>query len=863
MSVNPSPIGGFAAQFFDNNGNPLSGGKIYTYVAGTTTPQATYTNAFGTTPHANPIVLDSAGRVPGGEIWLTDSLIYKFVIETSTSILIGTYDNITGVNSNFVNYTVQEEVITATAGQTVFNLTSINYAPGTNSLSVYIDGVNQYVGDSYLETDSNTVTFTAGLHVGAEVKFTTAVQVTTGAVNASDVGYVYPATGAVAQTVQERLEQYVSVKDFGAVGDGVTNDFAAIQAAVDTGKAVFFPKSTYVCQGALAFDNDNQSILLQGSHLIVDTITFDAQNVVLDLGGGIIDQNCRYAKVAVVPPPQATTITVDDASRLIPGQTFVSSWGDNISQFPLGGPTDPNPHTISQIVGNVVTLNRPMNGTTMTLTLDLNVGNFSYGTIFSLVSGSAIVLNGVVKNAVGYYGVTPNSGAADANVLFQQVNFESNGTDQFFLKNGQTWKFSYCTFAQNLDVAKSGFYFAGDAYLYLDNCSGKLGNYDMPFIAGDFGTTYTGGEIVLTNCRFSGETELNPAAGYFAVNCLHVIEFEFNGNFDRVVVENCEFSHYQRQFISTTVLAKSRAIALGLLSVKNSSIACPFAYFLMTGAGNFFVCPNARVSNTSFYVDSSQNGFAFSYADGISGATTAFQPHFDGCYFKLAYDSAQIFTESTISHSTFDQTPLKISYNTAHYDNCWLKNGSSISVSPGFSTEFYGSFGTFIVDDTDFPLALGNLFSMQGGSNLSGAYFGSVKSANGSMWYDIFKVGTTIYASGEAKIANSTYFLRGDDYFIPTGSRILDMYAGTTSRVTFDYLPALTATAAAGATSIVVSDTTGIAIGDRVNIVLDSGLVDTRQVAPSWGGVGLTVPLTSGLSSQASSGNQTCFFRVV
>lgn len=241
MSVNPSPIGGFAGQFFDNNGQPLSGGKVYTYAAGTTTPQATYTSALGITPHANPIVLDSAGRVPGGEIWLTDGLIYKFVFETSTAILIGTYDNITGVNSNFVNYTVQEEVITATAGQTVFNLSTINYTPGTNSLSVYIDGVNQYVGDSYLETDSNTVTFTSGVHVGAEVKFTTAVQTTTGAMDASMVGYTAGFTGATGQTVQTKLEQYVSVKDFGAVGDGVTDDTAAIQAALSAANQVYFP----------------------------------------------------------------------------------------------------------------------------------------------------------------------------------------------------------------------------------------------------------------------------------------------------------------------------------------------------------------------------------------------------------------------------------------------------------------------------------------------------------------------------------------------------------------------------------------------------------------------------------------------
>lgn len=98
MTVNLSALGGAASQFFDNNGVILSGGKIYTYAAGTTTPRATYTSSSGVTPHANPIILDSAGRVPGGEIWLTDTLIYKFVLETSTGILLGTYDNVPGIN---------------------------------------------------------------------------------------------------------------------------------------------------------------------------------------------------------------------------------------------------------------------------------------------------------------------------------------------------------------------------------------------------------------------------------------------------------------------------------------------------------------------------------------------------------------------------------------------------------------------------------------------------------------------------------------------------------------------------------------------------------------------------------------------
>jgi parallel beta-helix repeat protein len=271
MSVTPSPIGGFAAQFFDNNGVILSGGKIFTYAAGGTTPQATYTSALGIQPHSNPIVLDSAGRVPGGEIWLTDGLVYKFVIETSTGGLIGTYDNITGVNSNFVNYTIQEEIITATAGQTVFNLSTINYAPGTNSLSVYIDGVNQYVGDSYLETDSDTVTFTAGLHVGAEVKFTTAIQTTTGAVNADIVAYDPPFTGGVATNVEAKLAQYVSVKDFGAVGDGVADDTAAIQDAIDAANSVYIPFGSYLVTAQIDLKSDLTINADVGAKLVLDT----------------------------------------------------------------------------------------------------------------------------------------------------------------------------------------------------------------------------------------------------------------------------------------------------------------------------------------------------------------------------------------------------------------------------------------------------------------------------------------------------------------------------------------------------------------------------------------------------------------
>lgn len=72
--------------------------------------------------------------------------------------------------------TQEQEIQTATAGQTVFTLTSISYVPGTNNLAVYVDGVNQYCQGSsysYVETDSTTVTFVSGLTAGSVVKFVT------------------------------------------------------------------------------------------------------------------------------------------------------------------------------------------------------------------------------------------------------------------------------------------------------------------------------------------------------------------------------------------------------------------------------------------------------------------------------------------------------------------------------------------------------------------------------------------------------------------------------------------------------------------------------------------------------------------
>lgn len=68
-------------EFFDDSGNLLTGGLLFTYAAGTTTKINTYTDSSGGTPNTNPIVLDSRGDC---NCWLLVGTAYKFVLSPST-----------------------------------------------------------------------------------------------------------------------------------------------------------------------------------------------------------------------------------------------------------------------------------------------------------------------------------------------------------------------------------------------------------------------------------------------------------------------------------------------------------------------------------------------------------------------------------------------------------------------------------------------------------------------------------------------------------------------------------------------------------------------------------------------------------
>lgn len=148
---------------FDNYGNPLVGGKLYSYASGTTTAKVTYTDATLTTPNTNPILLDARGEA---DVWL-GSGAYTFSLRGADDVTILTEDGIAAPE------------------------------PAGAAANVLSDLADSAVG------------------LGSRL-----------------VAYLIRATGGVARWVEDKLSDTISVKDFGAVGDGVADDTAAINAAI-------------------------------------------------------------------------------------------------------------------------------------------------------------------------------------------------------------------------------------------------------------------------------------------------------------------------------------------------------------------------------------------------------------------------------------------------------------------------------------------------------------------------------------------------------------------------------------------------------------------------------------------------------
>tara|TARA_R110000803_G_scaffold97965_2_gene166111 strand:+ start:835 stop:2505 length:1671 start_codon:yes stop_codon:yes gene_type:complete len=129
-------------QFFDSNGAVLNGGLINTYTAGTTTAKLTYQDSLGASSHANPVVLDSDGRIPA-QLWGTTG-DYKFVVTDSAAGAVFTEDNITPIQDSTAN-TGSEWVL---SGFTVTNTTATAFTIPTDESATFHVGRRLKIADS-------------------------------------------------------------------------------------------------------------------------------------------------------------------------------------------------------------------------------------------------------------------------------------------------------------------------------------------------------------------------------------------------------------------------------------------------------------------------------------------------------------------------------------------------------------------------------------------------------------------------------------------------------------------------------------------------------------------------------------------
>lgn len=141
--------------------------------------------------------------------------------------------------------TARSDVFTGDGTTKTFTLSA---SPGAQAnLDVAIAGVTQLPGTDYTWSTGTALVFASAPPNGAKILARYMQGLAQGTSDSASASFIQSGTGAVSRTAQDKLREVASVKDFGAIGDGVTDDTAAISNAISSGtKHLYFPEGTYI-----------------------------------------------------------------------------------------------------------------------------------------------------------------------------------------------------------------------------------------------------------------------------------------------------------------------------------------------------------------------------------------------------------------------------------------------------------------------------------------------------------------------------------------------------------------------------------------------------------------------------------------
>jgi hypothetical protein len=277
----PDPIQ--STQLIPGGNTPAAGALLFCYQAGTSTKMDTYTDPTASTARTNPIVLDSGGNVPGnGEVWIASTA--KFVLAPSNDTdppgsPYWTRDNYSGIN-NIVSQLSSAEWV---SGPTPTFLSSTSFVLAG-------DQTNTFTENRRIKT-ANTGGTVYGYIQNSVFGTSTTISIVpdSGSLDSGLSSVSYGLLNADNESVPQNLARNVlSVKDKGAIGDGVTDDTAAIQAAIDSFASgnglIFFPVGTYKITGTITLTQDR--VHLVGAGISATMIDFQptANDTLFEVG---------------------------------------------------------------------------------------------------------------------------------------------------------------------------------------------------------------------------------------------------------------------------------------------------------------------------------------------------------------------------------------------------------------------------------------------------------------------------------------------------------------------------------------------------------------------------------------------------